>query len=100
MDFRLENFPKKLFRNKGSILSSILNSPNLLHLNQSGTIERKDIFKSYEQNLLKDSWNKLCNYIHKNYESGKGTYIKDLGTFTFLDHVIHLGGTTNQYKTD
>ena len=107
---KIENIPqkfpirkfskKKLFRNKASKLSSILSSPNLLYLNESGIIERKDILNSYDQNLLKECWNELCNYIHNNYEKGKGTYIKDLGTFTFLDPEINLEGTTNQYKRD
>ena len=91
---------KKIFRNKASKLSSIFSAPNIFHLNQSGIIERKDILNSYDPNLLKECWNELCKYIHKNYEIGKGTYIKDLGTFTFLDPEINLEGTTNQYKRD
>ena len=96
------NFLKRinLYRNRTSKFRSNGTGPNSNPFNHSSVISRKDILNSYDQNLLKEAWIQLCNYIHKNYETGKGTYIKGLGTFTFLDPEINLEGTTNQYKRD
>ena len=83
-----------------SKLPNISNSLDHTSLNRSSIINRKDILSSFNQNLLKEAWIQLCNYVYKNYSTGKGTYIKGLGTFTFLDPEINLEGTTNQYKRD
>ena len=83
-----------------SKLPNISNSLEHTSLNRSSIINRKDILSSFNQNLLKEAWIQLCNYVYKNYSTGKGTYIKGLGTFTFLDPEINLEGTTNQYKRD
>ena len=96
------NFLKRinLYRNRISKLPNSGTGTESVPVNHSSIISRKYILNSYDQNLLREAWIQLCNYIHKNYETGKGTYIKGLGTFTFLDPEINLEGTTNQYKRD
>ena len=96
------NIPKKLttLNNVSSRLSNNINRINYSTINHNGVIHRNDILNSYDQDILKESWIQLCNYIHRNYETGKGTYIKGFGTFTFLDPELSSEGMTNQIERD
>ena len=110
-EHKIENIPKKvpnsnflnriqILRNKASKISPKSKGGEKTKINHSSIINRKEILSSFDQNLLKESWIQLCNYIRKNYLTGKGTYIKGFGTFTFLDPEVNLEGTTNQYQRD
>ena len=89
-----------ILENKTSKLSNTINSIGFGAFNHKGIINRKDILSSYNSKILEDTWLQLSNYIRKNYESGKGTFIKGFGTFTFISPEYNLEGTTNQFKRD
>ena len=94
------NIPKKLvlFRNNTSKLSKSMNGIcySAINHNNKNIINSKELFNSFEQNILKETWIQLCKYIQKNYENRKGTLIKGFGTFTFLDQEINIEGTNNK----
>ena len=94
--------PKKIssLNNLSSRLSNTLNEKGYTAINHHGMVNRNQILNSYDQEILKESWIQLCNYIHRNYETGKGTYIKGFGTFTFMDPEISSEGMTNQIERD
>ena len=96
------NLPKKVIslKNTTSKLSNTINGISFGAFNHNGMINRKDILNSYDQNILKELWIQLCNYIIRNYETGKGTYIKGFGTFTFSDPELSTEGMTNQTDRD
>ena len=89
-----------IFENKTSRLSNTIKGIGFGAFNHKGIINRKDILSSYNQKILEETWIQLSNYIRKNYESGKGTFIKGFGTFTFCNPEYNLEGTTNQFKRD
>ena len=89
-----------IFENKTSRLSNTVNGIGFSAFNHKGIINRSDILSSYNKKILEEVWLQLSNYIRKNYESGKGTFIKGFGTFTFCNPEYNLEGTTNQYKRD
>ena len=89
-----------IFENKTSKLSNTINGIGFSAFNHKGIINRKDILSSYNHKILEEAWIQLSNYIRKNYESGKGTFIKGFGTFTFSNPEYNLEGTTNQFKRD
>ena len=66
----------------------------------SGGKSREYILENYNQDLLNKAWNSLCSFIAQNYESGRGTVIKNFGTFTYISSEVNLEGTTNQYQRD
>ena len=68
--------------------------------NHWGTINRKDILSSYSKEVLETVWSIFTKFIIKNYECGKGTFVKNFGTFTFTNPDYSLEGTTNQLKRD
>ena len=86
--------PKKIssLNNLSSRLTNTLNEKGYTAINHHGMVNRNQILNSYDQEILKESWIQLCNYIHRNYETGKGTYIKGFGTFTFMDPEISSEG--------
>jgi hypothetical protein len=86
--------------NKTAKLSNTINGIGFGAFNHNGIINRKDILSSYNQKILEETWIQLSNYIRKNYQCGKGTFIKGFGTFTFCNPEYNLEGTTNQYKRD
>jgi hypothetical protein len=83
-----------------SKLSNTINNIGFGAFNHKGEINHKDILNSYSSKILEESWIQVSNFIKKNYESGKGTFIKGFGTFTFMNPEYNLEGTTNQYKRD
>ena len=86
--------------NKTSRLANTIYGIGFGAFNHKGIINRNDILSSYNQKVLQDTWVQLSNYIRKNYESGRGTFIKGFGTFTFCNPEYNLEGTTNQFKRD
>ncbi|MBR3632603.1 MAG: DUF4496 domain-containing protein, partial [Elusimicrobiaceae bacterium] len=60
----------------------------------------KDILSCYPQDLIDKCWENLSRYIVENYQSGKGTFIKGFGNFTFSNIEYSLEGTTNEYERD
>ena len=89
-----------ILENKTSKLSNTINGIGFGAFNHKGKIDRKDILSSYNPKVLENTWIQLSNYIRKNYESGKGTFIKGFGTFTFYSPEYNLEGTTNQLRRD
>ena len=89
-----------LLENKTSKLSNTINGIGFGAFNHKGIIDRKDILSSYNSKILEETWLQFSNYIRKNYESGRGTFIKGFGTFTFINPEYNLEGTTNQFKRD
>ena len=68
--------------------------------NQGLIIDRGIMISNYTQETIDSCWLALSTNILQNYQKGKGTYIKNLGTFTFKSESINLEGTTNQYSRD
>ena len=81
-------------------LSNSINTIGFSAFNSRGTITRHDILSSYSQESLNKVWKALTTVVIKNYQSGKGTFIKGLGTFTFTNIEYNLEGTTNQFQRD
>ena len=89
--------------------SPIINDANLVNSinarafslsNQGLTVDRSIMISNYTQETIDSCWAALGLNIVQNYQKGKGTYIKYLGTFTFKPELINLEGTTNQYIRD
>ena len=83
--------------------SKLTNSMNLIgyhSFNKWGGISLEDILSNYSQEILDKCWENLSRSIIENYQSGKGTFIKGFGTFTFTNVDYSLEGTTNQYTRD
>ena len=80
--------------------SNSINTIGFSAFNSRGTITRNDILSSYSQESLNKVWKALSTVVIKNYQSGKGTFIKGLGTFTFTNIEYNLEGTTNQFQRD
>ena len=96
----IERHFDEIEENKTAKLSNTINGIGFGAFNHNGIINRKDILSSYNQKILEETWIQLSNYIRKNYQCGKGTFIKGFGTFTFCNPEYNLEGTTNQYKRD
>ena len=81
----------------------LANSMNLIgchSFNQWGGISLHDILSNYSSEILDKCWENLSRLIIENYQSGKGTFIKGFGTFTFTNVDYSLEGTTNEYERD
>jgi len=61
---------------------------------------REDLIKNFSENLINKCWEVFSQYILKNYQMGKGTYIPKFGVFTFANIEYSLEGTTNQFERD
>ena len=83
-----------------SKLSNTINNIGFGAFNHKGEINHTDILNSYSPKILEQTWTQVSNFIKKNYESGKGTFIKGFGSFTFMNPEYNLEGTTNQYRRD
>jgi hypothetical protein len=68
--------------------------------NRCGGISLQDILSNYSQEILDICWENLSRLIIENYQSGKGTFIKGFGNFTFTNIDYSLEGTTNEYERD
>ena len=85
--------------NDANLVNSI-NSKAFSLSNQGLIIDRGIMISNYTQETIDACWNALSTNILQNYQKGKGTYIKNFGTFTFKPELVNLEGTTNQYIRD
>ena len=81
-------------------ITNSLNKTAYKSFNKCGGINFEDILSNYPQEMIEKVWLNLSNFIIENYLSGKGTFIKGFGTFTFSNIEYSLEGTTNQYYRD
>ena len=95
--FRYGNQNKK---NKTARLTNSVNAMGLRSFNNWGGINHQEILSNYPNDVIDKCWLNLSRSIIENYQSGKGTFIKGLGTFTFTNVEFNLEGTTNQYDRD
>ena len=63
-------------------------------------LRREKVISKFTQEELDSCWESLSTAIIQNYQRGKGTLIKDFGTFTFKGTEINLEGTTNEIFRD
>ena len=63
-------------------------------------LRREKVLSKFTQEELDSCWESLSIAIIQNYQRGKGTLIKDFGTFTFKGTEINLEGTTNEIFRD
>ena len=85
---------------KNADLVNSLNTRGFTLGNRGVEINREVLLSNYTEEALAKAWGVLCQFIAKNYNLGKGTYIKGFGTFTFDNYEVNLEGTTNQYFRD
>ena len=85
---------------KSARLTNSLNKTAYKSFNECGGITFEDILSNYPKEMIDKVWLNLSNFITENYLSGKGTFIKGFGTFTFSNIEYSLEGTTNQYFRD
>ena len=85
--------------NDANLVNSI-NSRAYSLSNQGLVIDRSIMISNYTQETIDACWSAVAINILQNYQKGKGTYIKNFGTFTFKPESINLEGTTNQYVRD
>ena len=85
---------------KSARLTNSVNALGLRTFNNWGGINYQEILSNYPTEIKEKCWLNLSRCIIENYHSGKGTFIKGFGTFTFTNVEYNLEGTTNQYNRD
>ena len=85
--------------NDANLVNSIT-SKGFTLANKGLIIDRGIMISNYTQETIDACWAALSTNIIQNYQKGKGTYIKNLGTFTYKAEEVNLEGTTNQYIRD
>ena len=85
---------------KSARLTNSVNALGLRTFNNWGGINYAEILSNYPEEIKNKCWLNLSRSIIENYHSGKGTFIKGFGTFTFTNVEYNLEGTTNQYNRD
>ena len=63
-------------------------------------LKPEKVLEKFPQEELDACWDALCINVIQNYQRGKGTFIKNFGTFTFKNPDINLEGTTNEVFRD
>ena len=86
--------------NKTARMTNSVNVMGLRSFNNWGGINYQEILSNYPNEVIDKCWLNLSRSIIENHHSGKGTFIKGLGTFTFTNVEYNLEGTTNQYDRD
>ena len=81
-------------------LSNSISSKGFTLANKGLIIDRGIMISNYTQETIDACWAALSTNIIQNYQKGKGTYIKNFGTFTYKAEEVNLEGTTNQYIRD
>ena len=81
-------------------MTNSVNALGLRSFNNWGGINYQEILSNYPNEVIDKCWINLARFIIENYQSGKGTFIKGLGTFTFSNIEYNLEGATNQYNRD
>ena len=99
-----KNIIKKMLINSPIIndanLMNSISSKSFYEANKGLIIDRGIMISNYNQKTIDACWEALSTNIIQNYQKGKGTYIKNLGTFTYKAEEVNLEGTTNQYIRD
>ena len=88
---------------KKNNLSLSLDKRNYLNSIQQQALlplNAEKILEKFPQEELDACWDALCINIIQNYQRGKGTFIKNFGTFTYKCSDINLEGTTNELFRD
>ena len=85
--------------NDANLMNSI-SSKSFSQANKGLIIDRGVMLSNYNQETIDACWEALSTNIIQNYQKGKGTYIKNLGVFTYKAEEVYLEGTTNQYIRD
>ena len=86
--------------NKTARMTNSFNGIALKNFNNFGGITYADCLSIYPKDIIIKCWDCFSLLIKQNYLSGKGTFIKGLGTFTFTNIEYNLEGTTNEYLRD
>ena len=92
-------------KNNLSLSLDKMNYPNFIKTQNRFSTEllplsSEKILEKYPQEELDACWDALCINIIQNYQRGKGTFIKNFGTFTYKCPEINLEGTTNELFRD
>ena len=94
---------RKKIMSKKNNLSLSLDKRNYLNSIQQQALlplNAEKILEKFPQEELDACWDALCINIIQNYQRGKGTFIKNFGTFTYKCSDINLEGTTNELFRD
>ena len=81
-------------------LTNSVNKTAFKSFNKWGGITFEDILSNYPKELIDKCWILVSQFVLENYLKGKGTFIKNFGTFTFSNVEYNLEGTTNEYIRD
>ena len=63
-------------------------------------LKPEKVLEKFPQEELDACWDALCINVIQNYQRGRGTFIKNFGTFTYKNPEINLEGTTNEVFRD
>ena len=92
--------PYQINSKSTSYFTNVINRTAFKSFNKWGGITFSDILSNYPKELIDNCWNVFAQTIIENYLKGKGTFIKNFGTFTFTNEEYNLEGTTNEYIRD
>ena len=81
-------------------LTNSVNKVAYTSFNKWGGLTFEDILSNYPKEVVDKCWTIFSQSIIENYQRGKGTFIKNFGTFTFSSVEFNLEGTTNEYSRD
>jgi len=81
-------------------LTNSVNRVAYTSFNKWGGLTFEDILSNYPKEVVDKCWTIFSQSIIENYQRGKGTFIKNFGTFTFSNVEFNLEGTTNEYTRD
>ena len=81
-------------------LTNSVNRTAYNSFNKWGGLTFEDILSNYPKETIDKCWKIFAQSIIENYQKGKGTFIKNFGTFTFTNVEYNLEGTTNEYSRD
>ena len=97
---RINTRIKQFYPNSTSYFTNEINKTALNSFNKWGGITFSDILSNYPKEVIDNCWLVFSQAIIENYLKGKGTFIKNFGTFTFTNEEFSLEGTTNEYNRD
>ena len=89
-----------LSNNSTARLTNSVNKTAYNSFNKWGGLTFEDILSNYPKETIDKCWTLFSQSIIENYQRGKGTFIKNFGTFTFSNVEYNLEGTTNEYMRD
>ena len=99
--FTNEKFKTLTLSNLSSArLANSVNKTAYNSFNKWGGLTFEDILSNYPKETVDKCWTIFSQSIIENYQRGKGTFIKNFGTFTFSNVECNLEGTTNEYIRD